>query len=88
MAAKVAQMRAGKRYYEQHEDEIVAKFEGKWIAATGAGVLDADTDRSELVDRVFKDGSFSLYVRKVGAPTRVYRIGPRFRVRDVRKIRA
>jgi hypothetical protein len=80
MAAKFRALDEGIAYYEAHQDEIEREHMGKFVGVTKDGVIDADENYSDLADRIFANGAFSLLIRKVGEPRRVVHFRPRFRV--------
>jgi hypothetical protein len=80
MAEKLKAVRAGQRYYDAHRDEILAKYLGKYVAVTADGIIDVDDSYSELADRLFANGSYSLLITLVEETLRVYRLPVRFRV--------
>lgn len=70
----------GMRYYAEHEAEIKEKYLGQYVAVTADGVIDFGPNFSDLVDRVFEHGAYSLLVRQVTEKERVVTLRPRFRV--------
>lgn len=62
--------------YERLEPELLTLYKGQYVAIREGQVVDSDPDEMALVRRVYeKLGYGPMYVRKVGAPLPVYRIG-------------
>ena len=66
---------AEKAAFERLEPDLIADYQGKYVAVRGGQVVDSDEDKMTLIARVYnRSGYGSMYVHKVGEPLRVAKI--------------
>ena len=61
------------RYLEEHWDDLVAQYKGKYVAIWNNSVYDSDKDLAALAERVYKDlGYRPIFMPYIGDKKQVY----------------
>ncbi len=70
------------KYYEEHEEVLLRKYEGRYIAVLNNKVIGSGKDFSKLAQRVYKKyGYQTIYMPFVGAKKKIVKIpSPRIKI--------
>ena len=73
--ADVRQVERNRAYYHAHKHELLKLYKNKYVAINDNRVIDIDSDRSKLLDRMFQTyGDLPFFFTQVTEHPRVVRI--------------
>jgi hypothetical protein len=73
--ADIRQVERNRAYYHAHKHELLKRYKNKFIAINDDRVVDIDSDRSRLLDRMFQTyGDLPFFFTQVTDHPRVVRI--------------